>query len=461
MNQTEKYDAIIVGGGLTGLTIAYYLNKAGKKVLILEKNERLGGVIHTYSENDFIYETGPNSGIISTIEAVELFEDLSQYCHLEIANKESKARWIWKNGKWHPLPSGLKAGITTELFDLKDKIKLLFEPFVPKGTNPDESVADMVRRRMGESFLNYAVDPFISGIYAGNPNKLITKYALPKLYNLEQNFGSFIGGSFKKHLKHKDPNRKRISREVFSMELGLQNLAKALESSICGATVATSAENVSLEFKGRPYCVSYLVEGEQKQAFAEYVITSTGGYALKDFFGGIDKNEVSEIVNLKYAKVVQAVLGYKKWTGIELKSFGGLVPTIEKKNILGILFISSIFKQRAPEGGALLSVFMGGERRPDIYEMEDSEIEKIVIESIREMLQPKDIKPDLFKIHHYENAIPQYEISSKKRFAQIEAIENKYPGVVLAGNIRNGIGMSDRIAQARQIVDGILSQGRI
>lgn len=453
----KNYDAVIIGAGLTGLTLAYYLKKNGLNILVVEKNSHIGGVIHTNKENDFVYETGPNSGIISTLEAVELFEDLRDDCHLEIADNESKDRWIWKNGKWHSLPSSIKAGIKTELFSLGDKFRLLLEPFKPKGTNPEESIADLVVRRLGKSFLDYAVDPFISGIYAGNPNKLITKFALPKLYNLEQNYGSFIGGAIKKKFENTDPKLKKISREVFSIELGLQNLVDALEKYIGSENILTACKDTSLNLDSKPYSITFSNSGVNYIIKSDIIVSSMGGYALENLLKSINKSEINEIVNLKYTKVVQAIIGYKNWTGIPLKAFGGLVPSVEKRDILGILFISSIFKKRAPKNGALLSVFMGGERRPDIINMSDEELNRIAMQEIDEMLKPTSNKPELVKFYRYEKAIPQYEISTGLRLQQIANVELKYPGLFLAGNIRNGIGMADRIAQSKQLVDTIIA----
>src|SRR5665647_1256793 len=177
-------------------------------------------------------EAGPNTGVVSQPEIMELFDDLSGDCAIEIANPDAKKRLIWKDGKWHPLPSGLFQAITTPLFSTYDKFRILGEPFRKKGTNPDETIADLVLRRMGKSYLDYAVDPFISGIYAGDPSKLVTRFALPKLYQLEQNYGSFIGGTIKKSSEPKDERSKRATREVFSAKGGLQNLINALVKSI-------------------------------------------------------------------------------------------------------------------------------------------------------------------------------------------------------------------------------------
>ncbi|MCO5252129.1 MAG: protoporphyrinogen oxidase [Candidatus Kapabacteria bacterium] len=458
MEKSQKYDVVVIGGGLTGLTLAYYLKKAGVRFLLLESNKRVGGVIQTITEDGFVFETGPNSGIISSIEAVELFDELKKDCNLEIANPNSNDRWIWKKGKWHSLPTTIPAGIKTKLFSLGDKLKLLTEPFLPKGKNPDETVADLVLRRLGKSFLDYAVDPFISGIYAGNPYKLVTRHALPKLYNLEQNYGSFIRGAIKKKFEPKNPSIQKVSREIFSMELGMQKLIDALENKIGNKNILLNINNLEINPKNQPYKINYDINGEQNEILADNIVTTTGAASLINIFRNHPEIDISDIANLKYTKVVQLIAGYKNWQGIKLKAFGGLVPSVEKRDILGLLFISSLFHDRAPKGGALISAFMGGERRPDIIEKSDSEITQIVKSEIADMLGHSTPEPDLLKIFRYERAIPQYEASSQLRFEQIARIENEFKGLILAGNIRSGIGMADRIAQGRQIADKLIKE---
>jgi protoporphyrinogen/coproporphyrinogen III oxidase len=174
MEENKNIKVAIIGAGLTGLTTAFYLKKGGIPFVVFEKANRPGGVIQTYNENGFTFEGGPNSGILSRPEVVELLEDLQDDCTLEVANETAKARWIWKKDRWVPLPSGLISGITTPLFSVSDKLRLLGEPFRKKGDNPNESLSQLVLRRMGKSFLDYAIDPFILGIYSGDPSRLVT-----------------------------------------------------------------------------------------------------------------------------------------------------------------------------------------------------------------------------------------------------------------------------------------------
>ncbi|PLX11666.1 MAG: protoporphyrinogen oxidase [Marinilabiliales bacterium] len=451
------HDIIIVGAGLTGLTIAYYLRKAGKDVLVLEKDEQAGGVINTLHEDGFTFETGPNTGIIGSPELVELFDDLKEKIQPETANPKANKRWIWKNGKWHALPSGLLSAVFTPLFSLKDKFRILAEPFRKPGSNPDETVDQLVLRRMGKSYLNYAVDPFISGIYAGDPSRLVTRYALPKLYNLEQNYGSFIKGAIKKKKEPKSDIEKRVSREVFSVKGGLKNLIQILVDEIGAENFLFNCSDIQVSPKSEGFKVNLSSKNDPLEFSANKVITTIDSHNLSSILPFISEEERNKISELNYAKVVQAVVCYKKWNGIELNAFGGLIPSKEKRNSLGILFPGTLFEGRAPLDAAILSIFMGGMKRPDIIEKSDQEIKKIALSEISETLKTEK-EPDLIKIFRYHSAIPQYELSSGERFNTIESLQQQYEGLILAGNIRDGIGMADRVKQAKQIALQLINE---
>jgi oxygen-dependent protoporphyrinogen oxidase len=453
---TKDPDVIIIGAGLTGLTLAYYLKRNGKTPCVIEKSERPGGVINTISENGFIYETGPNTGVLSNPELAALFDDLRDDCTLATANPKSKKRYILKDNKWRALPSGLISAVTTPLFTLKDKIGILAEPFCKPGTDPDESVASMVVRRLGQSYLDYAVDPFISGIYAGDPQRLVTRYALPRLYALEQNYGSFIRGAIKKSREKKSEADKKATKEVFSVKDGLGNLVISLTRAIGEQCIICEASGTSIETSEKGFSVAFTNKtGEMIKLKSPVVISTAGSYNLPDLLPFIPQSRLSALSNLEYAGVVQVAIGYKKWDGHKLDAFGGLIPSKENRQVLGILFPSAIFDGRAPEGGALLSVFLGGIKKPSMISLNDEEIEEIVLREIETTLAVRS-RPNLLKIFRYNHAIPQYEKSTGERLDSISRIQKEYPGLILAGNIRDGIGMADRVRQAKNIADMIM-----
>ncbi len=447
----ERVDAVIIGAGLTGLSLAYFLAKNKKNVLVLEKNKTVGGVIKTVNKNGFKYELGPNTGVIGSEGIVKLFDDLKHDCVPETPLPEAKDRWILKKGKWEPIPTGLIKAIKTPLFTLKDKFRVLGEPWRKKGTNPDENLADMVKRRLGDSFLDYAVDPFVSGIYAGDSDRLITKYALPKLYNLEQDYGSFIKGAIKKKKEPKTELQQKVTREVFSVNGGLSNLITSIENNILSDSILCECSNIKVDKNEHGFKTSFKLEnGEGKEVSSNNVITTFGGENLQDILNFIPIEELKPVLNMTYAKVVQVVIGYKKWNGKRLNAFGGLVPGKENRDILGILFPGTLFKNRCPEQGALLSVFIGGIKKPDMILKTDEELKSLVLKEIDSTLNCSD-EPELFEILKYENAIPQYDISTKDRYSAIEQLQAKNKGLYLAGNIRDGIGMADRVNQAWEL----------
>jgi oxygen-dependent protoporphyrinogen oxidase len=459
-NSIQTTDVVVLGAGLTGLTAAHYLKKFNKNFIVLEKQNRVGGVIQSTNENGFLFENGPNTGVVGNTTVVELFEELekSGRCQVELGGKNVNKRFILKNGKWECMPLGAKDAIITPLFTLRDKFRILAEPFRPAGKNPHENLASFVKRRMGESFLNYAIDPFIKGVYAGDPNYLIPKYALPKLYNLEQKYGSLIGGTVKKGFKEKKTDEeKKVSRKTFSFVGGLGSLTKALHRSAGVENFVLGAENISVQPSGNGYLVTYQnVNGEIYTVHAKNVISTLGAYALEKTLPFIEKQEMAKIDSLLYTKVIEVAVGFEKWEGEKLDGFGGLIPSLEKRDILGVLYMSSLFENRAPETGALFSIFMGGVSRQDLMLLSDEGVRHIVERECKDLLNLKTFEPDLFKIMRHNWAIPQYGVESGERFAAVEMLEKQYPGLQIGGNLRGGIGMADRIKQAKELAQNVL-----
>lgn len=458
---TEKTDVIIIGAGLTGLTAAYYLTKAGKKIKIIEKKNRPGGVIATEKQKGFLYETGPNTGILSNESTARLFHELKDSCNLKFASSVAKKRYVMKNGQWLPLPMSLLEGVTTGLFSLKDKIRLLGEPFRKKGTNENETLDQTVLRRMAPGFLDYAIDPFILGIYAGDPAGLVTKYAFKKLYNLEQNYGSFIGGAIKLAKKRKRQRKQPgfvateipVKRQTFSFEGGLSSLIKALVKRLPDDALETGASKLSITPQKNNYKVSY----GQKTLDAEKILIAVSSNSLAQVLSFADSNFTEPVQQMKKSDVIQAAVGFNRWNGMQLDGFGGLIPFKENQPILGALFMSALFENRAPEKGALFSVFSGGIRKPEVVQKSDQEIIHTINSSMKKLFGA-DQPADFIKLHRYQEVIPQYGKESKEKLNKIEQIQNQYEGLYIGGNTIDGIGMADRIEQGANLAQKILEE---
>lgn len=452
-------DIVIIGAGLTGLTTGFWLTRAGKNIRILERSDRVGGQIHTFREEGFVFESGPNTGVVSYPEVTELFDALSPACTLETAREESKRRLIWKGNRFRALPSGLFSAITTPLFTFGDKFRILGEPFRAKGSNPDESVGELAARRLGKSFLNYAVDPFLSGVYAGDPLKLVTRYALPKLYNLEQQYGSFIRGTIAKAKQPKTDRDRLATKKVFSATGGLDRLTTAMADAIGAARITLSAADVTVQPSDGKWQITYSTADGKQTILANKVITTTGAYTLPQLLPFIPKEKMEQISNLHYAPVVQASVGFRDTGGLKFEAFGGLVPSCEKKDVLGILYPAACFAGRAPEGGTLFSFFIGGVKHAGLTTWPEDELKALIRHELHAMLKfPEEAEPDMIRIFRHEHAIPQYEQSSGARFATIDELQARYPGLTLAGNIKGGIGMADRIRQATEIANSLINK---
>lgn len=452
----EQVDVVVVGAGLTGLSLAHWLTRAGRSVRIIERSARLGGQIQTHEQGGFVYESGPTTGIISRPEVAELFASLSRGDLLQIAQPVARRRLILKAGQFHPLPSGLRSALSTPLFTWQDKLRILGEPFRPKGCDPNESIASLVERRLGKSYLRYAVDPFVGGIYAGDPSQLITRFALPKLYALEAEHGSFVRGAIAKMRQGKTERKRTATREVFSTRGGLGSLITALaervgtEQCILSARIAEMRPTPSGQWQ-----TLVASEGSERRLQSRWVVSTVGGYALGEALPCIAPSRLAPFTALRYAPVVQIAVGYRDASAIHFDAFGGLVPSAEDPDLLGILCPSACFSHRASEGGILLSVFAGGMRSPHFIQKSDEEIEQFVKTRLSSLLGIEQ-KPDLLHIFRHRHAIPQYEATTQERLEAIAQIETEYPGIIVAGNVRDGIGMADRIAQASTIAQHII-----
>lgn len=453
---------IIIGAGLTGLTTAYWLKRAGHDVTVVERRDVVGGQIQTHTEQGFTFESGPNTGTVSNPEVAELMADLehtsSGRCRLETAPDASKRRLIWKGDRFHDLPSGPVNAITTPLFTLADKLRILGEPWRRKGDDPDESVGSLARRRLGRSFVDYAVDPFLSGVYAGNPDTLVTRHALPKLYNLEQQYGSFIRGAIAKAREPKTDRDRLATKKVFSAVGGLSHITEAEADYIGRQNIVLGVRDVSVCPVDGGWEVHYIDKvGQPCVLSARQVVTTCGAYELPALLPFVPKERIERLSSLTYAPVVEVAVGVKDAFDGDYQAFGGLVPTVEQKQVLGILFPSACFTGRAPVDGALFTYFMGGVRHAELVNKSDAELMALVERYFHEMLKfPASARPDLVRIFRHEHAIPQYEASSGERFAEVERLQRDFPGLTIAGNLRDGIGMAHRIQQATTIANNLI-----
>ena len=239
MSETCRADVAVIGAGISGLSTAHYLARLGHDVQIIEKSDRTGGTIETEKVDGFLIDYGPISALDTSPLLGEMFDHLGIASSLEYASAKAKSRYIVRDGRLHALPTNPGAFIRTGLFSGSAKLGLLREPFVrPGDPNDDESLAEFVKRRLGREFLDYAINPFVSGVYAGVPERLSARASFPKLYELEQRYGSLIKGAIKgRRQRRQRGDKSKVAARMFSFRDGMQTVVDALSAELSGRIV--------------------------------------------------------------------------------------------------------------------------------------------------------------------------------------------------------------------------------
>lgn len=427
----------IIGSGITGLTTAYRADKQGKTVHLFDRKSEPGGVIKTENSNEWRYELGPNTLLVKDSEIENLLDELNLTSGIEEANQEASKRFIVKDGELVELPKSLTGFLKTPLFSGAAKARLLWEPFVGK-TSPDVTVSEFFEKRFGKEVLNYAVNPFIAGIHAGTPEKLSLKHAFPALHQLEQQSGSVMLGGIKKMMSGKDG--KKTKRRLLSFKTGLHELPKALFSALGTTHTEHELKRIEKRSDGWYLHMNHGVYGPYQDVVCTIPLHKWSSEMLP-----LNSTQLKRIKEVYYPPLSMLILGYKK-EEIEhpLDGFGFLVPEKENRSILGALFTSTLFKNRAPDGHHLLTVFVGGGRQPELADKESSELLNIVQEELADLIGLKG--EPVFKDHIYwTNSIPQYETGYDEIHSIIDLIEKKNPGLHIAGNFKGGISVPDCI----------------
>ncbi len=446
-------DVVVIGGGISGLATAFRLKKQGLRVLLLEKSARLGGSIQTETEDGFLIDAGPSSTLDTSPEIRDLLHELDLSGQRVNANDRASRRYILKAGRLKALPMSPPAFLRTDLFSLRAKLRLLREPFIaPAASDEDESLAAFVERRLGREFLDYAINPFTAGVYAGDPRLLSVKSAFRKIYDLEQNYGSLIKGAIKGAKARKQ--RADIAKDraqLFSFRGGMQELVKRLEQELQdNLNYPTTAEQIeSVTHDSGKFSIPCTHAGASLTVTCNAVVLTTPAYVSAQLLSPFQASPATALNGIKYPPVAVVFLGFKKAAKCRpLDGFGFLVPEVEQRKILGTIWSSVIFPDRAPDGGVALTTFVGGMRQPEIAGLEDDELLAVVLQELKDIMQLAGV-PDVVKIKRWPKAIPQYEIGHAARIAAIEDFERQTPGLFVAGNFRSGISVGDCIVASR------------
>lgn len=446
-------DTIIIGAGITGLTAAYLLKKKGEEITLLERSKTAGGPISTVKKDGYLAETGPNSLLLPNTWCEEFLEELGLNDKILEASPAAHKRYIARDGKPVAVPMSPAQAVTTRLFSLKAKIGFLAEPFRKAISHEDaetETVASFVSRRMGPEFLHYAIDPFVSGIYAGNPHELILKHAFPLMRSFEENGGSIIRGALKRKKQQKKDGTAYKKRSITFKE-GLETLPFTLAAKIGDALELNSCIQ-KIEKLENGWHVSYEQNGNQLSKQARRLMICIPSHAIKSLpWEAKIQAKLNASPDLPFPAVHSLSLGFSnEQITHPLDGFGMLIPGLEKSDILGALFCSSVYSDRAPEGHCLLTVMLGGQRRPDLAERSIDELQKIAMNALGPLIGAQG-KPTFRSLSTWPRAIPQYNESFAPWKATIAQIESESANLYFGGNCIDGIAMGACIVSGKRL----------
>lgn len=425
----------IIGAGITGLTAAFELKEHGVDCTVYEGSDRVGGVIRTIHEDGFLVECGPNSILDTHPNIGKLIARLGIEGNKLPANTAAQNRFIVRGGEPIALPVSPSAFFKSKAFSTKAKLRLLCEPFIRSKSNESESLADFVVRRLGQEFLDYAINPFVGGVYAGDPAQLSTAHAFPKLYALEQEYGSLIKGAFKGAKKRK--KRAEVASKdarMFTFNDGMDVLPRQLASKLGDAVNL----NTTVEGFHRLGNGDWLVNGEEYSD----VVLAIPTHLMPKLDVPFD---LSPLADIYYPPVASLSLGFdiNQFTH-PLNGFGMLIPKVENRYALGALFPSSIFPERAPGGMALLTVFIGGSMAPEKALQDEGEMLANVLKDLEDLLGLSG-EPEYTRLSVAPKAIPQYVVGYERFLDHMKQIEGDAPGIHFAGHYRDGISVGNSI----------------
>lgn len=456
----NKCDVVIIGAGISGLAAAHWIKKAGYSVRIIEKANRAGGSVQTDHHDGFLIEHGPNSGLETNPLIKKLSEDLGILDQMIYANEEGNNRYIVRDGTLHSLPMAPTKFLSTRLFSTSAKFRVLGELFTGKA-DPDkkETVAEFVSRRLGSEFLDYAINPFVAGVFAGDPTELSVRAAFPKLVALEDNYGGIFKGVIKgkkeRKKRAKEGEESKQSAKMFSYTNGLSTLPDALSDEYKDSLMLNTSVT-EIAASDNAWTVSYTTEGDSATIDTDAVLLALPAYSAAELIKNIDTQTANTLGQIPYAKAVMIFSGYKKSSiPIDLDGFGYLIPEKENRNILGTIWTSTIFQGRAPEGYVAFTTFMGGRRQPEKIELDDSQLLS-EMKSDFQSLMGIESDPEMTFIRRWPKAIPQYTLGHLDREEQMNTFESNHPGLFITGNHRGGISVADCIKNSLPRAESII-----
>ncbi len=445
----------VLGGGITGLAAAWYLRQAGVPVVLFEAAGRCGGAIASWREEGWLHEGGPNSLLEGSDDWGALLADLGLGERRMYAADAAKHRYVLKADRAEAVPTSPGQFLASRLFSWRAKLQLAGEIFRPRGTalcdEHDETVAEFTLRRLGREFLDYAVDPLVGGVYAGDPDRLSVRHAFPRLYALERDEGSLIWGAIRRRQRTAGP-----AGRIFSFPEGLQELPDAMAQRL-GECLRLRTRVQAVRRRSDAWEVEAEAGGATRREAFSAVVCALPAHVLAAiaFEGPAGLKSLATLASIEQPPVASVFTGYRRVdVAHSLDGFGLLVPRVEHRGILGTLFSSTLFPRRAPAGHVALTTFVGGARQPELAGRDDEGLVSLVREELAAILGARGT-PAFVRVHRHARSIPQYVAGFDRFEAACLRAEGSAPGLHIGGNSRDGISLSACLASGRRLASAV------
>lgn len=447
---TRHSDVLIIGGGISGLSSAWWLSQRGINSIVLEQATRVGGLIDSTGQDGYLTDHAA-SMILNFDSTVTHFINQSGLQEQRINRSSVAKRYVLKNSELREVPANIREILSSDLFSLKTRIQMMTEVFRGDRQCQWESVADFIRRRLGQEILDLAIDPYVSAVLACDPEKACPRSTLPRLTALEKRFGSFTAGVLMKKLL---PGKRGLPQEAFSFSGGMKTLTETLADNPL-AEVQTRQQVVALEPLKSGWRVISRNDDSESQFHVRHVVFSTPADIASKLINPTDKALSSLLDQIDYAPIAQIHLGFDRSAFKKpLDGNGFLVPSHEKIPIRGSLWMSNLIDNRAPPGKVLTSNFIGGACQANALKSSDDVLVDQALSALKKLCGLK-ASPEMVRINRHHPGLPLYHGNYHELSGCIARLAGHHQGLHFVANYLQGISIRDRIIQAKMVADQI------